>query len=72
MAREVVAELEEEGVWDDPVVTEIAPLRTFYPAEAEHDDYYRRNRYQPYCQVVISPKVSKFREKFRGTLEKAR
>ena len=53
-------------------MTEIAPLRTFYPAEAEHDDYYRRNRYQPYCQVVISPKVSKFREKFRGTLEKAR
>jgi peptide-methionine (S)-S-oxide reductase len=67
-ARELLAELDEEGPWDDPIVTELKPLDVFHPAEAAHDDYFRRNPYQPYCQAVISPKVSKFRERFRGTL----
>lgn len=70
-ARSVVEELEASGPWDDPIVTELQPLGRFWPAEAGHDDYYRRNRYQPYCQVVISPKLAKFRERFRGKLLKA-
>jgi len=71
-ARALVAELEGEGPWEDPIVTEIAPLGVFYPAEEVHDDYYRRNRYQPYCQAVISPKLAKFRRRFQGDLLKRR
>ncbi len=50
------------GVWDDPIVTEIAPLDTFYEAEAYHQDYYANNAAQPYCQAVIAPKVAKLRK----------
>jgi peptide-methionine (S)-S-oxide reductase len=64
VAREVVREFEEAGVWDSPVVTEIAPLEIFYPAEEYHQNYFRRNPNQPYCQAVVAPKVSKFRKKF--------
>ncbi len=63
-AREVIAELAEQGLWDDPIVTEVTPLDTFYPAEDYHNQYYRRNAYQPYCQVVVAPKVAKARQKF--------
>lgn len=69
-ARALVEELDGSELWDDPIVTEVAPLETFYPAEPAHDDYYRRNRYQPYCQAVISPKLSRFRRRFRETLMK--
>jgi peptide-methionine (S)-S-oxide reductase len=68
VARETIQALDGEGPWDDPVVTEVAPLETFYPAEAVHDDYYRRNPRQPYCQVVISPKLAKFRRRFAHKL----
>ncbi len=64
IARELIAELEAERVFDDPIVTEVAPLDTFYPAERYHQDYYRQNSRQPYCQVVIRPKLSKYRAKF--------
>lgn len=64
LAREVLRELTDQQLWDDPIVTEVAPLEVFYPAEEYHDDYYRRNPYQPYCQVVIAPKVAKARAKF--------
>ena len=51
--------------WDDPIVTEIAPLSTFYEAEPEHQDFYRRNgSYHGYCQAVIKPKLAKARSKF--------
>jgi peptide-methionine (S)-S-oxide reductase len=64
MAREVIAELERQGVWADPVVTEIEPLETFYPAEEERQGYYRRNPSQGYCRVVIAPKVAKLRSRY--------
>jgi len=67
-AREVIRELEEEGVWSDPIVTQVEPLTHFYPAEDYHDAYYRRNARQPYCQVVIAPKVAKFRQKYLSKL----
>ena len=67
-AREVIRDLEAEAVWDDPIVTQVEPLTQFYPAEDYHDAYYRRNARQPYCQVVIAPKVAKFRQKHLSKL----
>jgi peptide-methionine (S)-S-oxide reductase len=61
-AESVIGRIEAEGIWDDPIVTEVTPLGTFYPAEDYHQEYYRRNQGQPYCQVVIAPKVAKFRK----------
>ncbi|GAM09072.1 peptide methionine sulfoxide reductase MsrA [Geobacter sp. OR-1] len=57
------------GLWPDPVVTEIVPLTTFYPAESYHQDYYRLNPYQPYCRIVIDPKISKLGKNFRDKLK---
>lgn len=68
VAEEVRATIDQEGPWHDPIVTEIRPLDVFYPAEDYHDEYFRRNTTQPYCQVVIAPKVAKFRQKFAGKL----
>jgi len=62
-ATSVIDDLEAENVFGDPIVTEVEPLDTFYEAEEEHQDYYERNSYLPYCQAVISPKISKLREK---------
>jgi peptide-methionine (S)-S-oxide reductase len=70
-AEEVIAELETSGAWDDPILTEVAPLTDFYPAEAYHREYYRLNPGQPYCQAVIAPKVAKFRKQFLERLKKA-
>jgi peptide-methionine (S)-S-oxide reductase len=68
-AERVISELSEQKVFDDPIVTEVAPLTKFYPAEDYHRDYYDRNPEQPYCQVVISPKVSKLRQKYAEKLK---
>ena len=64
IARETIADVTAEGVWDDPIVTHVQPLTTFYPAESYHQDYFANNPNQPYCQVVIAPKVAKFRRKY--------
>jgi peptide-methionine (S)-S-oxide reductase len=61
-AREVIAALEREQVFDGPIVTEVAPATEFYPAEEYHQDYFRRNPGQGYCRAVIAPKVAKFRK----------
>jgi peptide-methionine (S)-S-oxide reductase len=65
-AEEVMREVERSGTWDAPLVTELAPLEHFYPAERYHQDYYRRNPRQPYCQVVVEPKLAKARREFFG------
>lgn len=57
--------------WDDPVVTEIARLDRFFPAEAYHQGYFRRNPAQGYCRAVISPKVAKFRAQWAARLKPA-
>ena len=67
-ARAVISALETEGVWGAPIVTEVAPLDTFWVAEDHHQEYFRRNPGQPYCQVVVAPKVAKFRQKFAHRL----
>jgi peptide-methionine (S)-S-oxide reductase len=71
-ARALIAELGEDGPWDDAIVTEVTPLDAFYPAEPHHDDYFRRNPLQPYCNVVIGPKVAKFRKRFAHRLRAPR
>ena len=62
VAEEVISEIEAEGVWDAPIVTEVVPFDVFYVAEGYHQGYFRNNALQPYCQVVIAPKVAKFRK----------
>ena len=63
-ALDLIRGLDRDGPWVDPIVTELAPLEAFYPAEEYHDRYFERNGEQPYCQVVIAPKIAKFREHF--------
>ena len=62
IAEEVISEVERSKIWNGAVVTETAPLKTFYPAEDYHQEYYRNNPDQPYCVAVIAPKVLKFRK----------
>lgn len=69
---EVIRELESGGVWPDPIVTEVSPFQEFFPAERYHQDYFRRNPAQAYCQAVINPKVAKFRARFSHRLKSSR
>jgi len=68
-AENIMKEIEIEQVWNDPIVTEVAPLEAFYPAEEYHQEYFRNHPDQTYCQVVISPKVVKFRKQFLDRLK---
>lgn len=63
-AEEVIRELTQAGLWDNPIVTEVMPFTNFYPAEAYHQNYFARNPWQPYCRTVVAPKVAKFRKQF--------
>ena len=69
VAEEALAKLERDKVWKNPVVTQVRPLTKFYRAEDYHQDYYRNNRSQGYCQAVINPKLGKFRKEFAGRLK---
>jgi peptide-methionine (S)-S-oxide reductase len=69
-AKQVIDELNGEKVWDDPIVTQLVPFTTFYSAEKYHQDYYSQNPNQPYCQIVIAPKVAKFRKAYLDRLAK--
>jgi len=64
IARETIAEFTAAKTWNDPIVTEVAPLEKFWPAETHHDNYYAQNPQNPYCAVVIAPKVAKARKHF--------
>jgi peptide-methionine (S)-S-oxide reductase len=64
VAEELIAELGRSGGWKNPIVTQVEPLKEFYPAEAYHQEYFRKNPYQPYCQLVVAPKVTKAHQKF--------
>lgn len=70
IAKEILSEIESKNIWNNPIVTEIAPLETFYPAETYHQEYFKRNADQPYCIAVIEPKVSKFRKQYFDKLKK--
>lgn len=69
-AAQVIAEVNAADIWGKPIVTQVGPFDAFYKAEAYHQEYYRNNSAQPYCQVVIAPKVAKFRQKYFNHLKK--
>jgi peptide-methionine (S)-S-oxide reductase len=69
-AERAIGELREKGVWRAPIVTEVVPHETFYPAEDYHQDYFEQNPRQRYCQIVIAPKVAKFRKQYLDKLKK--
>mgnify|MGYP001825284969 CR=1 FL=1 len=67
-AERSIKEVAEE-IWDDPIVTEVSPITNYYPAEGYHQNYWFQNGNQPYCRIVINPKVEKFRKKFADKLK---
>jgi len=69
-AESVIAELGREHVWSDPIVTQVVQASAFYPAEKYHQDYFANNANQPYCQIVIAPKVAKVRKAYLERLKK--
>jgi peptide-methionine (S)-S-oxide reductase len=69
IAKETIRELTEEKIWSDPIVTEVVPISEFYPAEDYHQEYFANNPDQGYCQMVVAPKVTKFRSKFAARLK---
>ncbi len=68
-AEKVKTKLDEAQIWDDPIVTEISPLKAFYKAEPEHQNYFERNPNQGYCQFVIVPKLDKMEKLFGDILK---
>ncbi|HLA06761.1 MAG TPA: peptide-methionine (S)-S-oxide reductase MsrA [Anaerolineales bacterium] len=70
IAGELIKDLNSQKIWDKPIVTEVAKLDQFYMAEDYHQEYFARNPYQPYCQAVVAPKVSKFRKHHLEMLKK--
>ncbi|NLG99593.1 MAG: peptide-methionine (S)-S-oxide reductase MsrA [Chloroflexi bacterium] len=68
-AEGIIQELESEKIWDNPIVTQVTPFEAFYPAEDYHQEYYARNPGAGYCQVIIAPKLAKFRKKYLEKLK---
>lgn len=70
-ARRVISKLEEEGIFREPIVTQVEPLERFFEAEEYHHRYFERNPNQAYCFMVVRPKVEKFRSRYAERLKKA-
>jgi len=70
IAEQVIREKTAAKVWDDPIVTEVAPFQAFYMAEGYHQEYFARNGHMPYCRIVIAPKVGKFRKLYVDKLKR--
>jgi peptide-methionine (S)-S-oxide reductase len=68
VAEGLIRELEGQGIWSRPIVTEVRPEAVFYRAEDYHQEYFRNNPQQSYCAFVVAPKVRKFRDKFASKL----
>ena len=69
-AQNLIREINDAGIWPDPIVTQVEPYSTMYVAEDYHQEYYANNGSQPYCRIVIAPKVVKFRKKYVDRLKK--
>lgn len=69
-AHKIIKEITDEGLYDDPVVTEVTPFDKFWPGENYHQEYFANNPNQPYCAAVVAPKVAKFRAKYANRLKK--
>ncbi len=70
VAEQKIRDIDEARVWADLVVTQVSELSRFYFAEEYHQDYYKKNPYQGYCQVIIQPKLLKFRKQYIDKLKK--
>jgi peptide-methionine (S)-S-oxide reductase len=70
-AEKLISELNSAEIWDAPIVTELTPFSAFHKAEAYHQQYFRTNPAQSYCQGVVAPKVAKFRKHFLSKLKPA-
>jgi peptide-methionine (S)-S-oxide reductase len=64
VAQQLIDELNQEAIFDRPIVTSVEPLKMFYKAETYHKDYYKKHPKEPYCQVVIAPKIAKLQQRF--------
>jgi peptide-methionine (S)-S-oxide reductase len=69
IAEQTIRELESSKVWKGSIVTAVVPFEKFYPAEGYHQGYYQHNSAQPYCRIVINPKLSKFRKRYGDKLK---
>jgi peptide-methionine (S)-S-oxide reductase len=69
-AEEVIREFTSAKMWGNPIVTEVTPFQAFYPAEDYHQRYFENNPDQPYCRMVVAPKVAKFRKHYLSRLKK--
>jgi len=69
VAEDIIAEITAEGLYENPIVTEVTAFDKFWPAEDYHQDYFANNPNQPYCAAVVAPKVAKFRQKFLSRLK---
>jgi peptide-methionine (S)-S-oxide reductase len=63
-AEALIAELSKESIWDKPIITSVEPIKVFYKAETYHKDYFKKHPKEPYCQVVIAPKIAKLQHRF--------
>jgi peptide-methionine (S)-S-oxide reductase len=68
-AQQAIKDIGAAKIWDGQIVTEVTPFKAFYKAEDYHQEYFRLHGSQPYCQVIIAPKVAKFRDHFRSLLK---
>jgi peptide-methionine (S)-S-oxide reductase len=69
VAKQVIKEIAAAKIWDGQIVTQLSPFKAFYKAEDYHQGYFKLHGKQPYCQMVIAPKVAKFRQHFRDKLK---
>lgn len=69
-AEQIIAEITAEGIYENPIVTEVTAFDKFWPAEDYHQEYFANNPTQPYCAAVVAPKVAKFRQKFVSRLKR--
>ncbi len=69
VALQAIQDIAAAKIWDGRIVTEVTPFKAFYKAEDYHQEYFRLHGSQPYCQVIIEPKVAKFRDHFRSLLK---
>src|SRR5260221_2948560 len=69
-AEQKIKDLNAEHLWNNPIVTEVTPISTFYVAEGYHQEYFENNPNQPYCRAIVAPKVAKFRKHYLDRLKK--
>ncbi len=69
IAEQTIKDLEAAKVWSAPIVTEVVPFKAFYKAEDYHQEYFKLHGYEPYCRMVIAPKMKKFKDHYREKLK---